>query len=492
MVKKLDVLFVRAPQLIDEPASYSILPEGIKLVTILEENGLSSMYYSADFMGKYRSTIIDNIEKREEILKKETKSFLNLSHPKWRKMKYILKKYNPAIVVIYPHKSYNYTSSLLAAKLAKKVLNNVTTIIWNVLGIYDYFISPPYVDFVIKGNYGDTEYITLKLVKHIKGMKKTYELKKIPNLSFKNKGKIIHTNVRTLLEDLNKYPIPNRDLTIEKNYYPRFSFGWVEGGRGCKYKCNYCRASTYYFPPRLIDPKIIIEEIMNVYTKYHTREFYFYMPSFTLSHKWVKKVCNLIIRNKLDIIFSCYANPKEITKEIVKVMKRAGCIHIGIGVESGSEKVLKLMNRVISKDEVKRAAEIIKNEGIFLSTSTIIGYPFENLEDAISSFLFTLDLRADMMTFPFFIPHPELSLTTRLRDNKLIKDNNYYQYYSSEPKVKLNKKLLKYLKEKQMIFNKLAYKMNLLMIKKYFLNPKIMKNKLIEKFYDVILILDRG
>lgn len=485
-MENLDALFIRAPQLIWEPASRAILPEGILLTTVLEKNGIHTKYHNVDFLGKSIPTLTLKLEDRKKLLKEKEK-FFKLRHPKWLKLKKILKKYRPKVVIIYPHKPYNYDPSILAAKLIKKVLPDTKTIIWNVLGIYDYFIKNNYVDFVIKGNYGDTEYITLNLIKSI--LNGNLNPKTLPNIVFKKNGKIIHTKTKIVLENLNEFPIPDRDLVIDKDLYPRYSFGWIEGARGCKYKCNYCRESTKFFPVRFRDPKKIVKEIMISYTKYHTREFYFYMSSFTSSHKWLKEICRLIQEKNLNIIFGCYTTASEITDSIIKQMKAAGCLKISFGIESGSERILKLMNRSVEINDLLKATKIVKRNGIFLLTTTIIGYPYEKKEDIDLSVDLTLKIKPDMFAMPIFVPMPELSLTKKLEKEGRIKDKKYYEYFSSEVKVKnenINPVLLKKLYNK---YAKLSYRMDIVLLKKCLFKPKYFRAKIVEYFFNCLLKL---
>jgi len=482
---RLDALFVRAPQILDEPASYAILPEGIQLVTILNKNGVKSLYYSADFLGFSRKIRAYPSHLRKRILDtdEEKRKFLNLSHPKWHKMREVLKKHLPKVVIIYPHKSYDYTGALLAAETVKKTLPNVKTIIWNVLGIYDYFISSPYVDFVVKGNFGDTEYITLSLVRKIINNEGSFN--EMPNIIYRKENRTIHTPTKIVLENLDNFPIPDRDFVVEKNYYPRFAFGWIEGPRGCIHKCNYCRMSTILAPIRVRSPEKVVLEIMQIYTKYHTREFYFYTSSFTMIRKWAEKVCDLIKEKKLDIIFQCYSSPDEINERLIRKMRKAGCFRIGIGVENANSDILRLMNRKISIEKVKKASRIIKKNKINLETTTIIGYPGESIKDIYNSILFTLKLRPDGFAIPIFIPHPELSITQILKKEGKIIDENFLEYYSSQPKVKLDNVDLNMLREIFFRYNDISYRLEKIQVYKSLLNIRYLKAKLVEKSFDI-------
>ena len=484
-MENLDALFIRAPQLIDEPASRAILPQGILLTTILEKNGIHTKYHNVDFLGKSIPTRVVGLEKREKLLKEKTK-FLRLKHPKWMKLKEILKRYRPKIVIIYPHKPYNYTPSLLSAKLVKQTLPDTKTIVWNVRGIYNYFIENKYVDFVVKENYGDTEYITLYLIKNILNQKFT-EIKKLPNIVFKENGRPVHTQTKMVLEDLDGFPIPDRDLVIDKDLYPRYAFGWIQTDKGCKYKCNYCRASVLHYPVRYRNPKKILKEIMMVYTKYHTREFYFYTNSFTSNSQWAKKICKLIKEKKLNIIFICYVRANEITHSIIKEMKSAGCFEVGFGIESGSERILKLMNRInVSIKDIIKAAKIIKENGIFLDTTTIIGYPYEKKEDIYRSLYLTSKIKPDLAALPIFLPLPELPLTKKLEKEGRIKDKKYYEYFSSEPKVKFRNMSSVFLKKIYNRYAKLSYQMDVLILKKSLLKKKVLQAKIIEYFFNFL------
>jgi radical SAM superfamily enzyme YgiQ (UPF0313 family) len=469
---RIDVLVARAPQALEEPGSFRIASDWILKTTILEKNGISARFFNVDFLRKLRPYQYPHFKEYEKF-KEKWKYMFDEKNPKWRNTKRILLKYEPKILFCIPAHIYNVHTALFMAKLAKKLNPNIKVIISNVHPyLYPILLKDNCIDCIIKQN-EDTEPLLVKICKNfLKGGK----LNNIPNLVFKNNGGIVQTKEKLIRIDLNSLPIPDRELVIDKKFYPPSSFGHILGGRGCGYQCQFCVESS---PIRLRDPKLVVREIAETYIEYKTRDFAFDMTSFFRSKKWALETTNLIKKNKLDILWISYANAIEIDEENVKAAKSSGCWKLGVGFESGSERILRLMKKPLTLSQALRAAQLIKKYGIFLYTGFIIGYPGERREDILKTLKFIRIIKPDMFVVQIFVPHPSVRL---LKNKKIkLKDENFWEYSISQVKFRTKREEeLKNLWKKYFPLTNLCER---IIFRKIFLNPKFFLKKGLEYIY---------
>ena len=476
----IDVLTIRPPAFFTSGITASIYPEEIFPSTYLDNNSISSRLLNADFLHHNRKiTLYPDIDDYI-FLKERLKRFLKEKNLKWKYVRKNILKLDPKIIFILVRSISNFSSTLKVAEIAKRVNPEIKVGVWKAGNeFHQHSMSLKYlknrcIDFVV---IGEPEYTILEVSKNLLKRK---GVSKIKGLVIRNKdNKIIFTGKRRYEYNLNNLPIPNRDLILDKKYYPPSSFGFVEGGRGCTYRCNYCIWGG--IPFRLRDPRVVIREIMQVYTKYGTREFYFIMSSFLHSRKWAREICNFIRKFKLDIVFKIYANLNQIDKKIIKELKSAGCISLCVGLESGDFTTLKSMNKIsnLNLEKVKKAIETIKSSGIFLRTGVIIGNPDENLEQMMNSIQIIKEVKPDFFRVQFLVPMPGTSFYEKSKSMKMLIDENLDEYLTSEIKIKqmVDVQTLKSIWTK---YAKLSDLSDSIVLRKKFLNCKFLKCKIFE------------
>lgn len=137
---------------------------------------------------------------------------------------------------------------------------------------------------------------------------------------------------------------------------------------------------------RYSSPEKVIAEMESIKAYYPQYKWlFFYDDHLTLIKSRVIKLCEGIIKNKLDFNWGCYGRVDSIDEEIVDVMKESGCRMISFGVESGSDAVLKLMQKKINAKMIDKAVNIVKGRGLIARCSFIFGYPGERFIDSLST-----------------------------------------------------------------------------------------------------------
>ncbi|NIM91386.1 MAG: radical SAM protein [Candidatus Aminicenantes bacterium] len=243
------------------------------------------------------------------------------------------------------------------------------------------------IDFIVLHEGEDT------LLELIKALKNGQSLKKVKGLAYRENGEISRTPLRGFIEDLDRLPFPARELFDVDKYdlylpiYERPKAMHLITSRGCPYSCGFCSAKEMSGRTvRYASPERVIAEMELIKISYPQYNWlFFYDDHFTLKKPRVIKLCEEIIRNKLDFNWGCYGRVDSIDEEIVEAMKQAGCRMISFGVESGSDIVLSLMQKRITAKMIERALNIVKKKGLVARASFIFGYPGERLRDFLST-----------------------------------------------------------------------------------------------------------
>lgn len=270
--------------------------------------------------------------------------------------------------------------------------------------------------------YGEGEITMHEIVQAIEQGKKDYG--HIDGILYVKKsdakeGKIVQTKPRALIEDLDILPFPARHLLPLKLYYPppTKSVSSKNGtsmvtSRGCPFNCTYCVAKVVWTRRvRFRSPKNVVDEMEECVRKYNIGEFNLHDELFTASEKRVIEVCTEILRRKLDVAWVCMARVDTIHSErMLRYMKKAGCGKIVFGFESGSQKVLDMMNKGTKIAQAIRAVRLVKKVGIKTSGNFMLGNLGETRKTMRQTVDFAKRLNTDTIAFFQTSPYPGTEL----------------------------------------------------------------------------------
>jgi len=152
--------------------------------------------------------------------------------------------------------------------------------------------------------------------------------------------------------------------------------------RGCLYKCNFCSERRLIKVFRNHSPEYMIDQIKLLQSKYRTNSFVFCDSLINYNKKWLQKFCSLVLKNNLAINWEAQIRvDKTFSLELAQLMKKSGCYNLFVGLESGSDKVLKLMNKGFDTSGAVEFFEILKQANLHFEISLIFGYPGEENQD---------------------------------------------------------------------------------------------------------------
>ncbi len=274
--------------------------------------------------------------------------------------------------------------------------------------------------------------------------------------------------------------MPAWDLLKPENYpesqhgafFENFPIAPIITTRGCPFNCTFCAGKLNtgsILRKRSVDR--IIEEIKYLHDTRHIREFHIVDDNFTLDKEFAKKVLKEIIKLNLKISFSVPNGIRldTLDKEILLLMKNAGFYLISIGVESGSDRVLKMMGKHLSIKQIKDKISLIKSVGLDAAGFFILGYPGEKEKEIKKTINFSLNLGLLRANYFLFLPLPGTTVFQQLQKGGGIGEIEYNKLSFTAPIFtdNLSKKRLKTLQRQAFL-------------RFYFLRPKILLKNLLK------------
>jgi radical SAM superfamily enzyme YgiQ (UPF0313 family) len=251
-----------------------------------------------------------------------------------------------------------------------------------------------------------------------------------------NNNEIVQTAPREKIDNLDSVAYPDRKnwpFDIIRKSFPFGSPGRycaiVFASRGCPFTCTFCNPISGK-AIRVRSPENILEEIKYLKKKWNIQYIRFFDEVFIGSKRKIKDLCNLMIKEKLNIFWWCQTQIRLVDADILKLMKKAGCIEIGYGVESGSNLILSEMKKGITKELAKEVIEMTDRIGIKPSLNMISGTPSETYETLEESRDFLISLNhidwVQIPTISFIIPIPGTELFETAREKGEIEDIEKY------------------------------------------------------------------
>ncbi len=271
---------------------------------------------------------------------------------------------------------------------------------------------------------GEGEETTLEL---IRGVEKGNDLSRVKGIAYMEKDKIKLNPPRGFIEDLDSIPFPARELfdnQAYKNYYSK-KFGYIITtmitSRGCPFNCDFCSRPIFGNRFRTRSAKNIVEEMEKVLALGYDR-IWFADDCFTLKRKRLIEICNEIVQRGIKIDWECLSRVDTIDREVTDKMKRAGCVRMFFGIESGNDSVLALMKKGATTKQAEDAVCVTKLSGIQVGAFFILGYPGESDETVLDTVGFASSLPLDYLSFTYPYPIPGTPLHDRVKDRMVVDD----------------------------------------------------------------------
>ena len=215
-------------------------------------------------------------------------------------------------------------------------------------------------------------------------------------------------------------------------FFERFPIAPIIATRGCPFLCTFCAA--HFVVGRKVRKRSIeniFEEINFLYEKYHIREFHLVDDNFTLNKIFVKNFCKKLLESNLDI---SWATPNGVRldtldKECLEIMKESGLYLISVGIESGSDRVLKMTKKELTVKKILNGVNVIKKSGIDIAGFFMFGYPGETIEEMKKTIELSLKLPLIRANYFTFLPLPGTEIFNDMKKNNELDKVDWGHFY---------------------------------------------------------------
>lgn len=222
----------------------------------------------------------------------------------------------------------------------------------------------------------------LSFLSFIRAVEAGQNFETVKGIAFRKGKEIIRTEDQQRIQSLDDLPMP-------AGY---FTYQHVALTRGCAGNCTFCGSPEFWNRKvRFHSPEYFVNQLELLYQR-GIRFFYVSDDTFTMREDYVIEICNKLIEKNLNISWAAISRVNYVSENMLVLMRKAGCIQISFGVESGSEKIRNLLNKNITKEQIKRAFSLTAKYGILARAYFIYGCPGEN-DDTIQE---TIDLISEI------------------------------------------------------------------------------------------------
>ena len=281
------------------------------------------------------------------------------------------------------------------------------------------------IDFAV---IGEGEIVLLDLVNTLENGK---ELGHVPGLAYRQGDDVLVNPPPTPIKNLDDLPKPARHLLPMQAYRMTRSRTkadhafTVSVARGCPFDCAFCcrifgRRVRYHSVERLI------EEVGLLVDDFGAKEINFEADTLTLDRGFVHTLCEGLVDSGLAkrMVWTCESRVDTVNAEMLRAMKAAGCWQISYGVETGSQRLLDLIQKGIRIDRIEKTFRLTKEVGISIRAFFMLGLPTETRADSLKTIALAKRLDARWSQFTLFTPFPGTTLyELAIKEGGLRSDN---------------------------------------------------------------------
>ena len=403
--------------LLISPPHHNMLPPP-EPAELEEEEGtyppLGLMYIAA-YLEKYSDHQVEILDTQVD----------NLSYEEIEK---IISEKSPDIVGIQAT-TFTLKDAVLTANLVKKINKNIHVAIGGPhIDLYpNETAGLESVDSVIRGE-GEITFVGLA-----NALSKNMPLEGIKGIIFKKDGEIINNGERPFVNNLDELPFPARHLLPYKKYFSGVSgkqfITTMMTSRGCPFNCLFCYTKNRVFRAR--SPDNVINEIKEC-IKMGITEFELYDDTFTVDKNRSLEIAQKIIDENLKITWGCRARINTVDENLLRTFKKAGCVRINYGIESGNAEILKKIRKGITLEQIEEVLKLTQKIGITSIAYFMIGFPEESKSQILETINFAKKIDPDYCLFCITVPYPSTDIYKMGLESGLYKED-YWKKFASNP-----------------------------------------------------------
>jgi radical SAM superfamily enzyme YgiQ (UPF0313 family) len=231
----------------------------------------------------------------------------------------------------------------------------------------------PFIDLILRG---EAELTLPLLLSELAGARR-FEM--VPGLTYRDTGQIIRSANAPVISNLDSLPSPAYHLSGDLSGAATAA---LELGRGCPFACTFCSTNDFFRRKfRLRSPERILSDMRAIAARYGIREFGLVHDMFTVDRRRVEAFCDAMSASGEGFAWSCSARTDSVDEELLERMRESGCRAIFFGVEAGSERMQKIIDKHLDPGRAQKIIDAAEKIGIRTTVSLITGFPEETRED---------------------------------------------------------------------------------------------------------------
>lgn len=337
----------------------------------------------------------------------------------------IIKYFRPHIIGMTCN-SFNRGCIREFITLLKSIERNVAIVVGGVHATfcYDQMLTEYGADIVVIGE-GENTFKEM-----CNAIQNKIPLSSIRGIAYKENGKVILTSCADPVKNIDDLPMP--DYSYAQPFMEQSKIGYIITSRGCPVRCNFCSTSSYWGQRvRMYSASRVVDEMEMLISKFKVEKIFFHDDTFNLGTERVKAICKEIMDRKVQVDWACSCRVTPVSEEMIACMVEAGCRHICWGIESGSEEILKRINKKITLSQIRNAYELSNKSSNVMSTGafTMVGNPgesYKTIQDTVT-FLNSIPM-TDCPSTSILYVLPGTLLYEDLKKEGYIRDESWYKY----------------------------------------------------------------
>lgn len=340
-------------------------------------------------------------------------------------------KLNPGFIVMLTSTASVESDGNLAKSLGKETGAKTIAVGMHATAVPEQTIKAGF-DIVARGEYDYT----------IRDLANGKKLEAVEGISLKKGERIIHNKARSLIRNLDDLPFPAREFLPNEKYYSalyRNPFTFVLAGRGCPHQCIYCAGPQLMSGRgyRMRSVENVVAELKHLKENFRFKSILFNDDTLNVNKKYLLELCDLIVKEKINVPWIAYSRVDSVDREIAMAMKKAGCFLVKVGFESGCDDLLKSMKkgRRATTEQARKATKFFKEAGIQLHGTFIFGMPGETTETMRKTIDFAKELDLDFVQFSVAQPYPGTEFFKYLESNGCLRFKKWSDYLDSEGRI---------------------------------------------------------
>ena len=351
----------------------------------------------------------------------------------WAEIRRAIADFNPDVVGITA-KTQNFTSATRVARIAKS-LNPDTLVITggpHATLSTENALTCPDIDIAVRGE-GE---MTLVELLNARGAGKPLE--NIAGTAYRRGDRIVFAPPRTNMLDLDELPFPAESAPqVLRGYehYPVEAFKFVFSARGCPFSCTFCESKAIWTQKtRWRSPENVVQELKALQER-GVKYVRFEDDTFGIQNRYIKDLCTLMEAELPDLRWGCEITVAVSKEASVEYMRRAGCIDVTIGVESGNNEMLRKIKKAQTIEKAYAAARLYREKGIEIRTLFMIGLPEETEETLQDTVTAIKNIETDNIMLSVFTPYPGSEIFEECKELGVVDDDfdiTYYNHHSPE------------------------------------------------------------